>query len=187
MSGNRSGGLTCADAGTSNNSIQGNWIGVDSSGKGSIPNEYGGISIVAGAVGNLIGGHAKGDGNLVSGNHNAGLAIGDAGTSGNRVEGNVVGTSSDLSAAIPNAQGIWVSGGASNNTIGGEGPGFGNVFAGNRGGGVEIHGGATTGNRVLGNWIGVDYSGRNSVPNGRPGIAIFDGALGNIVHGNIGG
>jgi CSLREA domain-containing protein len=97
---------------------------------------------------------------------------------GNQVRGSYIGTDPSGSVAKPNGQrGVFVSGG-SNNTIGGENPGDGNVVSGNQGDGVRITGGS--GNLVRGNRIGTDVAGSHAVGNGASGVAI-EGSMNNQV------
>ena len=84
--------------------------------------------------------------------------------------------------AAPNAfQGILIGAGASRNIIGGTNALQRNVISGNAQYGVFITDSNTTGNVVLGNYIGTDASGSNAVPNGLSGIFIGNSASGNII------
>ena len=86
ISGNAHSGVTIQDATTYNNTIAGNWIGVDPSGQAALKNAVAGVMVMAGAHDNLIGGANQG--NLLSGNEtgiyiNGGVATTVAGnTSG---------------------------------------------------------------------------------------------------------
>ena len=96
----------------------------------------------------------------------------------NQVRACYIGTDPSGSAAKPNGQrGVFISGG-SNNTIGGENQGDGNLISGNKGDGVRISGGS--GNFVRGNRIGTDASGSRTVGNGGSGIVI-EGSMDNQV------
>src|SRR5262249_35819695 len=82
---------------------------------------------------------------------------------GNRVEGNYLGTDVSGTASVPNLAGVWIQDGA-NNTIGGTAPGARNIISGNsrpdlNGVGVVIQGAGATGNLVIGNYVGTDYTG----------------------------
>ena len=93
IAGNNGAGLTISGNPTTGNTIVGNSIGVTPGGS-VVANSNEGISLFAdgsgGAQNNVIGGSAPGAANLVSGNGGAGVAIFNAGTTGNRVSGNSI-------------------------------------------------------------------------------------------------
>ncbi|RLC69428.1 MAG: hypothetical protein DRI81_20475 [Chloroflexi bacterium] len=64
--------------------------------------------------------------------------------------------------------------------IGGKDPGQRNVLSGNSSMGIRIHSGI--GNRIRGNWIGLNVSGDTALPNGH-GVYISDGANNNTIGG----
>ena len=115
----------------SGNQIQGNFVGLDVTGTIVINTNSGGISVGASSSNNTIGGSAAGAGNRVGGAIDAGIDIdGD----GNVVQGNQVGT--DATGTVRLANGYWgilANVSSSNTTIGGVGPGEGNIVAYNRG------------------------------------------------------
>ena len=80
--------------------IEGNYIGVDSSGGTALPNNGPGIYAVLTAAGNTIGGTTAGDGNVISGNHGSGISLSDTGAF--LIAGNKIGT--DASGAVGPAQ-----------------------------------------------------------------------------------
>ena len=91
---------------TSNNTIGGNLIGTDPSGttatdsySNPLGNRYSGVVIQSGSTDNIIGGTAPGAGNVISRNDGDGIAISEAGTTGNVVLGNLIGT--DISGTKP--------------------------------------------------------------------------------------
>ena len=102
ISGNHSSGVLISDDGTTGNLVVGNLIGTDGTGAMAIANTYQGVFIGGGATGNTVGGAAAGAGNVISGNNGDGLDIGNAGTSQNVVEGNLIGTDITGSIALSN-------------------------------------------------------------------------------------
>ncbi|MGB3702881.1 MAG: hypothetical protein WA997_16590, partial [Anaerolineales bacterium] len=195
-------GVQIQDSGTAHNSIIGNVIGTDISGINAVPN-YHGIVIAFGAFQNVIGGvHSPGtcDGpcNLVSANQ-VGVRIQNVGTEGNQVLGNFIGTDLSGGTANGNESGIIIGLGASQNVIGGarnpgvcDGPC--NLISGNVNFGVIFEDDGTTGNQVLGNFVGTNASGDTALPNNH-GVGIGEDASdtqvgktgageGNLISGN---
>ncbi|GKQ59582.1 hypothetical protein QMTAC487_34430 [Sphaerotilus sp. FB-3] len=186
-SGNRIGGSSTADrniisgnsgvgiyigGGSTANRIEGNWIGLDSTGTAAMANPYG---ILVQSAGNTLGGAGSGAGNIVSGNLD-GIVLSGPSASANQILGNQVGLSASGGSAVGNAfDGIRLEGGASDNTVGGAGAGLRNVVSGNGRDGVRIIGEASDGNAVLGNWIGSNADGTAVLGNGGDGIFILDG------------
>ncbi len=171
-------------------SIQGNVIGTDATGMTAKPNGVG-ISIQASAS-NTIGGLVDTQRNVISGNTGAGISITGGASSGNSVQGNYIGVTFDGSAALPNADGVVVSGdgvnansGAHNNTIGGTLIAARNVISANLGVGVKISDSGANNNLVQGNYIGTDAAGTSAIPN-NAGVAIVNGAVANTVGGSGG-
>jgi titin len=193
------------------NVVQGNRIGTNPSGTAAIPNGDNGIEISGGAGSDTIGGTAPGAGNLISGNGLDGLAL--ASSDRNLIQGNTIGTTADLSAALPNGYGIALG---NNNTVGGSSILARNIIAGNRSDGIflgiaadsnliqnnaiaansgyGINISATASDNVLlGNAIGTTPGGGLAYPNGQGGVALF-GSLntlggttagaGNLISGN---
>ncbi|MBS0657679.1 MAG: right-handed parallel beta-helix repeat-containing protein [Verrucomicrobia bacterium] len=150
LSGNGGAGLFLGSS--SNCVIQGNRIGLNNRETAALPNAQSGILINGNSTGNLVGGTAAGQGNVIAGNTAAGLTFSGTGTGGNRVEGNFVGTDS-TGAPFGNAVGISIEAGAHDQTIGGTAAGAGNRIAGQTGAGVAIIATGGVGNRVLGNLI----------------------------------
>lgn len=120
ISGNRYGGIEISDIGTSENIIQGNYIGTDISGLNAKPNQYG-ISILSYPKKNTI------DANVISGNVQYGILIFEYADS-NLITCNYIGPGADSLAKLGNGTaGIVLWDGSSNNIIGGEN--MGNVIA----------------------------------------------------------
>ena len=117
----------------------------------------------------------------------AGIVIQLGGT--NILQSNYLGTDPTGTIALPNrSDGIFLDRSPSN-AIGGGGVGA-NVISGNTRNGITLSLAATTGNLLLGNFIGTDPSGNTAVGNG-DGVAIFDapanlvGVAGrNVISGN---
>ena len=115
-----------------------------------------------------------------------GLTLEYADATNNTITGCWLGLDSTGSNAAPNAyQGILFGPGASRNLIGGTNPdGSGrNVISGNRGYGLWMSDPNTTGNIILGNYIGTDASGSFSVSNALGGIGIFTNGVGHVIGG----
>ena len=75
-------------------------------------------------------------------------------TSGNLVEGNYIGTKAGGGGALANrGDGVFIRGGATNNTVGGTAAGAGNTIANSGSDGVQVAGAATTGDAILSNSI----------------------------------
>ena len=150
--------------GSSGNVLQGNYIGTNVDGTAALANGTWGIQV--GGANNTIGGSVPGAGNLISGNAAGGIAL-FGGATGNTVLGNLIGTATNGTSALPNqSYGVGVLGG-SGNTIGSStAP---NVLAFNTGAGVAVSAGAQ--NAVLGNSIfsngglGIDLGTTGITPN----------------------
>ena len=135
---------------------------------------------------NLIGGALPGARNVISGNTGVGVNINQLTATGNRVQGNFIGTDVTGTVAVGNGfGGVRISGGPSNSTIGGTSAGEGNVISGNTRHGVEIQGAA--GNFIQGNFIGTDVTGTLDVGNSQRGVSIVAGAADNTIGGTTAG
>ncbi|HYV29872.1 MAG TPA: Calx-beta domain-containing protein, partial [Candidatus Binatia bacterium] len=84
------GGVTLAGEGTSNNVVQGNWIGLTVDGRSPLPNSPAGVMLYAGANQNLIGGLAPGEGNRIAFNSGGGILGVHDNTTGNSILGNAI-------------------------------------------------------------------------------------------------
>jgi len=176
-------GITLIYADATNNTIAGCWLGVDATGTNAAPNAYQGILIASGASGNLIGGTNALSRNVLSGNSQYGIFITDSNTIGNIVLGDYIGTGASGSNTLANGlSGVFAGNGATGTIIGGTNALARNVLSGNSQYGV-IMTSNTTGNVVLGNYIGTDAGGRLMVSNVLGGVFLAAGAIGN----NIGG
>ncbi|MDB5351612.1 MAG: hypothetical protein JWN86_2859 [Planctomycetota bacterium] len=106
---------------------------------------------------------------------------------GNLIQGNFLGTDPTGTIALPNGQGGVGGIASSNNTIGGTNPADRNVISGNGAAGVSFtiisgSGVISSGNLILGNFLGIDAGGTNPLGNTGPGISLTD-VTGNTVGG----
>jgi hypothetical protein len=164
----------------SDNIVQGNHIGTNFTGSAALGNDLYGV-IIESSPGNVIGGTTASARNVISASTTfAGVAIFSEESTANLVQGNFIGTDASGSLDFGNAFGLFISSGASTNTIGGTIAGARNVISGNTRG-LEIYA-DSTGNRVEGNYIGTDASGTAPLAN-FTGVRIFDGASGNTIGG----
>jgi titin len=173
--------------------IEGNYIGTDITGTVALGNGSDGVRIQGGANNNTIGGTVAGAGNVISGNNQAGVFITGSGTTRNIVQGNYIGTNAAGTAALriyPDfnyaANGVVIDGGATLNLIGGDGSSAAadaaarNVISGNGWDGIQFRGSGTNNNTAAGNYVGVDASGVNAIPN-KHAVSIAGGAAFNVV------
>ena len=161
IAGNTGDGIAVSGAGTSNNTIAGNQIGTDIAGTKALANGTG-VQLSAGATNNIVGGIAASARNLISGNTNAGIAITGAGSAGNTIAGNFIGTDASGQNAVANPIGI-LFGGGTGTTIGGTAAGAGNVISGNTTAGIELSGTGVTATLIVGNEIGTNAAGTAAV------------------------
>ena len=98
------------------------------------------------------------------------------------LQGNLIGTDSTGSTALPNGTGVFVTG-SSGNLIGGTVPYSGNLISGNSGPGVHLFGLGSLHNAVEGNRIGTNLIGSAALPN-LAGV-FLDESPSNVVSGNL--
>ena len=179
-------GVQIIDSGTTNNVVEGNYIGTDVTGTVSLANEFG-VVIRFGAHANTIGGSAAGARNVISGNALDGVQI-YGGASANVVAGDYIGTDASGVKALGNAvDGVNLGDGVSRNTVGGTTAGARNVISHNGDAGVVITDAGTTANVVAGDYIGTDATGAKAMGNFGDGVDILDGASGNTIGGTTAG
>jgi hypothetical protein len=170
---------------TTGNVISGNYLGVNASGTAALGNVLSGVALFGGTQ-NVIGGTGAGAGNILSGNGNYGIDIGNPVATGNFVQGNLIGLGAGGTNGIANALGgVLLAAGAQSNTIGGTVAGARNVISGNTTAGVFFNGTGTSGNLVEGNYIGTDITGTNAIPNTLAGVYLPYGTPGNIIGGTV--
>ena len=146
ISGNFADGLIIYGSG---NTVQGNYIGMDTTGLVKIANGNYGIDITPTATDTMIGGSVAGARNIISGNGNAGILF-EAGSSGS-VLGNYLGVDATGATSIAgNGAAVFIA--TSNVKLGGVNAGEGNIISGSNTDGVIITG-SVSGNSILGNSI----------------------------------
>ena len=133
---------------------------------------------------------------VLNGFNNTGIDINGAGATSNTVTGCYLGTNPTGDSAVPNTfDGLAITGGASNNTIGGSSPAERNLISGNARNGLLILdqvGSGSNNNIVQGNFIGTDATGQTALGNSQlgttqGGIQIGPNANGNLVGGTTSG
>jgi hypothetical protein len=188
VAGNNRHGINISGAGTDGNTVLHTTVG---SNLGS------GVRIGEGAKNNVIGGPGVDEFNVISANFGNGVAVTGAGTSGNLVRGNYIGTDQDgLLEAGNGRNGVAITAGASNNAVGGTAPDEGNLISSNLRNGVNVAGAGTSNNLVAGNLIGTEITGTANqrvdpdplvglqvFANGGSGVVIAAGATNNTVGG----
>jgi hypothetical protein len=190
IAGNGRGGIWLRDS--DGVAVLGNYIGVAGDGVTPLPNQNG-IEVASTASNVVIGGAASGVGgpsaagrNLISGNATDGVILFGRNA---LVRGNFIGTDKGGAAAVPNgAYGVRMEFDSSfNNTVGGTAPGAGNLISGNGAGGVAVLSGSS-GNLIVGNYIGTDQGGAAAVPNkGDAGLLLAgprNAVQDNVISGN---
>ncbi len=167
-------GVLVADNNT-NSVVAGNYIGVNPAGTMAMPNSIvgsagfnAGLLVTTGASSVTIGGSLRAQRNLISGNAGNGILITKYSTfaapQNITVLGNLIGTDVTGTTALPNTlDGVRIDD-SPNNTIGGIAAGARNIISGNSSNGITVTGSLSTGNVVLGNYIGVSALDVNSIP-----------------------
>ncbi len=159
-------------ANSNGNIIAGNYIGrLDASGVDSTGNANTGVGIRILGANNTIGGTSTSDRNLVSGNDSHGIYLTGASATSNVVLGNYIGTTVTGLVDLGNAlNGIFMDTSASNNTIGGLTAASRNVISGNDNAGIAVDNAGTTGNLIIGNYIGIGADGSTALGNTHNGV-----------------
>ncbi len=184
ISGNNQSGIAIDGTNATANSVQGNFVGTDVTGTVVLGNFFNGVSII-GSPNNVIGGTGSGAGNVISGNSQRGIYIGDIQATGNKVQGNLIGTDSAGQFDRGNAfAGVWIE--SPGNVVGGSNAITRNVISGNDQSGVYLIGAAATNNVVQGNFIGTDRNGTAALSNSFGGINLTN-APSNLIGGSAPG
>lgn len=174
-------GITIAGYVAEDNTISGNYIGINPQGTAALGNTNVGVSIIEGHD-NTIGGQTVADRNVISGNGSLGILIMESGANGNMVYGNYIGTNASGTASIGNGfDGIKIAASAQSNHLGGSLTAQRNVISGNAYHGVLIAQTGTDGNVVKGNYIGTDFTGTRALGNAMVGVYVDAGAQDNQI------
>ena len=182
ISGNLESGIRISNA--KNNSVKGNYIGLDSGGAIPLGNRSDGMLVEGNSIGNVIGANADNindalEKNWIAGNNANGIRLFNA--SNTQIAGNYIGL--DIHGnATPNASnGILIDGKSNNNVVGlqyGLPETMRNVISGNALSGIEIF--DSTGNRISGNYVGTSPDGLTAIPN-LDGIVVARGSENNVI------
>jgi titin len=170
------------------NLVLGNLIGLDATGANGLGNANVGIGI-SGAANNQIGGTNAAARNVISANGSAstfgGVYLSFAGTTGNRLQGNYIGTDASGTVALGNGDdGIYLIQ-AATNFIGGSAAGAGNLIAANAIDGIYLTNASW--NVIQGNYIGTKADGVSALGNTYNNVEIDANATNNTVGGSVPG
>ncbi|HCV42810.1 MAG TPA: hypothetical protein DGH68_04960, partial [Bacteroidetes bacterium] len=167
------------DASVAGTLIQGNYLGTDVTGSVRVGNGYEGIQLEGPRT--IIGGTTFAERNVLSGNGNSGIYIYNSSATGNKIQGNYIGTNASGTDTLGNTFGIVIDH-APNDTIGAAVAGGGNLLSGNYFAGIYIYYPSSTGNVVQNNFIGLDINGNLDRGNLQYGV-VLDSASNNLIGG----
>lgn len=174
ISGNASNGVHIQGALATGNRVEHNFVGVNITGTTAVANGRDGVGLL-GTIGNNVGPGR----NIISGNARDGIRL-SANSQSNRIEGNLIGLSTNGTSRLPNVgDGVYVTN-AQANSIGGILITNRNYISGNHGSGVVLAGEPAVQNVVAGNYIGTAVNGSSAASNRLGGIRI-DGARSNVI------
>ena len=175
ISGNARHGLVVSGAAASDNSLTGNFVGVNATGDAAIANGSFGVFVVN-ASNNTIGSTDVGATNLISGNQLSGVVIRSANS--NELIGNRIGTNLDATTAIPNQSvGVSIARGASDNQV------LSNLVSGNSASGIAIVDAGSENNVVQNNLVGTNLDATAAISNGP--FAVLVQTANNVIGGTI--
>ena len=172
-------GIEISDAGSNDNQVLSNYIGLGADGATDLGNDEG-VLISDFASNNNIGNGTTGNANIISGNNNEAIRIADDAFA-NGVFSNVIGLAANGTDTISNLRGIVIQD-ASFNLIGGVEGDSANLIGGNEELGIALRvvSGTTQGNVISGNFIGFDING-DPAENRGFGIGVQDGVSNNFI------
>ena len=186
-------GIALYGSGAANNTIAGNIIGTNVAGTfmftTTVPGATG-VIMQQGAHHNRIGTALAADRNVLSGSAHNGVGLYDEATDYNVIVNNLIGLNPAATARVPNRNhGIDINTHASYTQVGGLNVGERNVVSGNGYEGIEVsHGRGTVENRIVGNFIGTDVTGKTApafAHNVHFGLRIEDGVTNNYFVENV--
>jgi titin len=185
ISGNHDDGVLMIMSGATLNAVQGNYIGTDYTGTQRLGNSAYGVEMSQ--PDNVVGGSARGAGNLISANSFGGVVMYLITSHGNRVQGNFIGTDYTGTKDLGNVgRGLEFTDGAHDNLAGGTKFSQRNVISGNDNGGVGIYSSAKM-NLLQGNYIGTTADGMRALGNTGAGVMVTFGAGMNFIGGRYRG
>lgn len=161
--------------------VQGNWIGYNAN-RGNAGNTGLGI-FLDDCIGPRIGGTTFDQRNYIGNTGSHGIGLWNN-TRDGFIQGNMIGIGTLGTTSAPiTGDGIVLTGGTRNNTIGGTTSGSANVVGNTTAKGISLWNANTTNNKVYGNWIGF-YTNGSPASVGHEGILINNGANGNYIGGS---
>ena len=177
-------------ANTGNHIFQSNYIGLKPDGTTVNSNTGGGL-FFNNTSGNLIGGILPNQKNVISGNTSGGLTFQGTTTNSNAknniVQGNLIGTDATGTLNRGNRFNVQFVN-APNNILGGNSAAARNIISGSNaaddnsvGTGIAVSGLESYGNTIIGNYIGTDITGTQSISNVRGGLLVLFGANNNVI------
>ena len=164
ISANANYGVTI-EAGSQNNVVAGNFVGLSAGGQGTRGNQNG--IAVFDSTGTTIGGLSFGAVNIIGGNAAYGVDVHGTDSTGTLIAGNMIGVAADGTTAAANASGIILDAAAGVVVQG-------NILSGNTVDGIFVNGGS--GSTIRTNLIGSDVSGFKQLGNGGDGVDILGAA-----------
>jgi hypothetical protein len=183
FSGNTEIGLKITNATATANKIYGNVIGLQKNGTTRVVSNTQNYGVHIESASNEIGSATAGEGNVISGNLDAGIKITGAAATGNKIYGNFIGVT-DTEAGVTGSNqddGVLIEAASSDNEIG-LNAGEENVIAGNTSNGIRLTGANTTGNEITKNYIGIGSDQSTNISVAQPcGVRIEVGASDNKI------
>jgi hypothetical protein len=198
LSGNLGAGISLTSSGAFNNTIEGNYIGPDTTGQTGIGNHKMGINIgstdgssnnahnniIGGTTGVTPGGSCNGACNVISANAWNGIYISGSTGGANQIIGNFIGASASGGLSMGNVlDGIGLLG-TQSNIIGGSTAAERNIISNNGGNGVVVIGDTAGYNLIKGNYIG-EATNQGAMPNHANGVSIAGGILTGVLGNSI--